>query len=434
MKFFCSMICNTAVALLLWSIPVTGSTGSAPDRPGHTPAQSPDFSDIPSSQTFDVATWNIEWFGHESRGPDDNELQYNNVIQIIDSLRPDLIGVQEIYNNSQFERLIEDLQDYDGFIAGYDGFEEGEPGLDVGFIYNTGVVTHHDDRLLGNRQSLNEYDWAYRYPLEFVFKVRIASTSYTMHAVVFHAKARSDQESYDRRLAASDQIKTGYFDQELLQVPLIFLGDYNDTVIGSTVDDDSPSPYKNFVDDPYYEVVSLPLEETGEASWPGTGSQYDASMFDHITINLLLSQQWMVGSEKVYRPSYIDNYISTTSDHYPVMARFDITGEATASEDLPESGSPATDLPFQTELKANYPNPFNPETTIPFRLAEAGRITLTIYNSIGQPVAQPVTGEFFNSGEHTIRFRASDLAGGLYLYKMELDNGSGFIRKMILLK
>ena len=84
------------------------------------------------------------------------------------------------------------------------------------------------------------------------------------------------------------------------------------------------------------------------------------------------------------------------------------------------------------ELSQNYPNPFNPTTKITFNIPEAGNVKLAIYNLLGQEVKVLVNG-FTEAGNHTVDFAGSNLASGIYLYKIEAN---GFIqtRKMTLLK
>ena len=400
-----------------------------------------DYSHIPHNRTFDVITWNIEWFGDETRGPDDIELQYRNVIEIIDSLQPDLIGVQEIYSNAQFDRLIDDLEHYEGFVTRYGWGGDPDAGMDAGFIYNTGTVvpTHH--RLLDNHSqaSLTPYYWASRLPLEFIFRVNLDGVSFSARAVVFHAKARSDKESYERRTDASREIKDNYFDPFFSNIPLIFMGDYNDRVIGSTYrsnDTTMPSPYQNFVEDTDYEVVTYSLDEAGEASWPGVGSSFPASMLDHITINEPWFGYWLEGSERVYRPDYIDNYLRTTSDHYPVKVRFDVTGSATAT-DHPGSGQQdhtQQHYPHKTQLLQNHPNPFNSQTTIPFELHEQRTVSIMVYNALGELVAEPVVNRQFNTGKHQVRVDASGWSSGIYLYRMNTGVGISDTGIMALIK
>ena len=84
------------------------------------------------------------------------------------------------------------------------------------------------------------------------------------------------------------------------------------------------------------------------------------------------------------------------------------------------------------ELSQNYPNPFNPSTTISFSLPQSGNVKLTVYNLLGEQVAELVN-EFREAGVHTINFTASNFNSGLYIYKIE---ASDFVqaRKMTLIK
>lgn len=97
------------------------------------------------------------------------------------------------------------------------------------------------------------------------------------------------------------------------------------------------------------------------------------------------------------------------------------------------SSDPQVEKPADFQLHQNYPNPFNPSTTIQFSLPEAQRITLEVFNTLGRRVAFLADNEVFNSGTHNIRFKASNLASGIYLYRIKAGNQQ-ISRKMILLK
>ncbi len=89
-------------------------------------------------------------------------------------------------------------------------------------------------------------------------------------------------------------------------------------------------------------------------------------------------------------------------------------------------------------LKHNYPNPFNPSTTIVFGLPEAADVTLEIYNSIGRKVATLVN-KRMEAGYHDLIWDASAVASGVYFYRMKArgnDSRSTFtkIQKMTLIK
>jgi photosystem II stability/assembly factor-like uncharacterized protein len=90
------------------------------------------------------------------------------------------------------------------------------------------------------------------------------------------------------------------------------------------------------------------------------------------------------------------------------------------------------DLPENFRLEQNYPNPFNPSTLIKYSLPRQSRITIIIYDALGKEITRLVDEEK-PAGEYSIEFNATDLASGLYVYRIQ---GEGFIdsRKMLLIK
>ena len=89
-------------------------------------------------------------------------------------------------------------------------------------------------------------------------------------------------------------------------------------------------------------------------------------------------------------------------------------------------------LPQKYTLAQNYPNPFNPTTRIQYTVPKDGNVKLTVYNIIGQEIAQLVNGEV-KAGTHEINFDASALTSGVYLYKLQVNNFTS-VKKMILMK
>ncbi|MBK6766458.1 MAG: T9SS type A sorting domain-containing protein [bacterium] len=89
-------------------------------------------------------------------------------------------------------------------------------------------------------------------------------------------------------------------------------------------------------------------------------------------------------------------------------------------------------VPLNYELGANYPNPFNPLTQIQIGLPEAQNVKLTVYDIMGREVARLADG-YFTAGYHTVSFDGTNLASGVYLYRVEAGN---FVasRKMVLMK
>ncbi len=89
-------------------------------------------------------------------------------------------------------------------------------------------------------------------------------------------------------------------------------------------------------------------------------------------------------------------------------------------------------LPTGFALEQNYPNPFNPTTEIQFVIPNTGQIILEIYNLVGQRVAILADGEY-PAGRHSITWDASNVASGVYLYRLNTDSGV-LSKKMVLLK
>ena len=77
--------------------------------------------------------------------------------------------------------------------------------------------------------------------------------------------------------------------------------------------------------------------------------------------------------------------------------------------------------PLQYKLEQNYPNPFNPTTTLSFTLAQASFVTLKVYNILGQEVAALINREQMDEGPQEIEFDASNLASGVYFYRIKAE-------------
>ncbi|MDP1677896.1 MAG: T9SS type A sorting domain-containing protein [Bacteroidota bacterium] len=89
-------------------------------------------------------------------------------------------------------------------------------------------------------------------------------------------------------------------------------------------------------------------------------------------------------------------------------------------------------LPGEYSLEQNYPNPFNPSTTFSYSLKNAGTVLLKVYNVIGQEVATLVN-EYQTSGTYSVKFDASKLSTGMYLYRISSGNFVQ-VKKMLLVK
>jgi len=102
-----------------------------------------------------------------------------------------------------------------------------------------------------------------------------------------------------------------------------------------------------------------------------------------------------------------------------------------ASLDLTNSEQENT-VPESVVLYQNYPNPFNPTTSISFELNKAQDVSLVVYNLLGQQVLTLVN-DRLESGQHRINVNASNLASGIYMYRL-ITNSQSLTKKMTLIK
>ncbi|RPI13221.1 MAG: T9SS C-terminal target domain-containing protein, partial [Ignavibacteriae bacterium] len=90
-------------------------------------------------------------------------------------------------------------------------------------------------------------------------------------------------------------------------------------------------------------------------------------------------------------------------------------------------------IPQTFALSQNYPNPFNPVTKINYDLPKDCKVTMVIYDILGREVLMLVNNEFKKAGRYTAIFNGSNLASGVYFYRIEADK---FVqsKKMVLVK
>ena len=93
---------------------------------------------------------------------------------------------------------------------------------------------------------------------------------------------------------------------------------------------------------------------------------------------------------------------------------------------------PENAIPDDYQLSQNYPNPFNPTTKIKFSVPQSSHVRLTVYDILGKEVARLVDSEM-NTGSHEIQWNATNMASGVYFYRMEAGDFVT-IKKMLLMK
>ncbi len=371
------------------------------------------YENIPIDSTFDIVTWNCEWLGYGagSYGPSDDDLQVQNVIKVFRKISADVYGIQEMSNTASFQTILDSLPEYGGYYAPFGQTQK------TAFLYKKQTVTPVSHDFL-----FTTGDWASgRYPYEFVFDYIQNGKSNRIHAINIHAKATTTNppNDYARRVTDMAQLKP-YFDTNRETDKLMLLGDYNDdldvSVVGGNV-----SPYAAFVSDvANYKPISKFFSDNG------IGTHSGGSTLDHMIVSNELAVSYLDSTIRLENISFIPGYLSTTSDHYPVSARFKFSGGASVSVNN------RNDLPETFLIYGNYPNPFNPTTKLSFSIPENGNVDITVFNLLGQKVGS-IFWSNLNRGYHEIPFDGSKLSSGIYYYSVQF-NGNIKTGKFILSK
>lgn len=129
---------------------------------------------------------------------------------------------------------------------------------------------------------------------------------------------------------------------------------------------------------------------------------------------------------------YADN-ITATGKYFYRLKQVDFDGTFTYSNIIETE----VEGPQVFNLSQNYPNPFNPSTMIKFSLPVDSRVTIELFNTLGEKVDE-LTNRDYSIGNHEINFDASDLSNGIYYYTISANgvDGSSFVstKKMVLIK
>lgn len=137
-------------------------------------------------------------------------------------------------------------------------------------------------------------------------------------------------------------------------------------------------------------------------------------------------------STETHAYSYTDRNVNTGSYNYR-LKQVDFDGTYEYSEVV----NVVVPVPAVFALEQNYPNPFNPSTMIEFKLKVDSKVSLKVFDVLGQEVANLVNANLA-AGSHRVDFNASSLNTGVYLYRLEATgiDGTNFVdvKKMILTK
>ncbi|HPF51768.1 MAG TPA: T9SS type A sorting domain-containing protein [Draconibacterium sp.] len=315
------------------------------DLPCATEFTADDGLGISKDATLDIVTWNIEWFGDEGNSPagaNADMVQKDSVKAVLNSLDADIYAVEEVSDDALFAEMVSEMNGYDYVLSEYvSNPDQSGVKQKVGFIYKTSTVSLVETKPLlasihplyngGDGSALVDYPdddytrfWASgRLPFMLVADVTINGATTRYNVIDIHARANSSSDAllrYEMRKYDVEVLKDS-LDQYYSDANIVLVGDYNDDVDVTVADvPTTVTSYINYVDDPEdYSTVTGVLSAGGFRSYV-----FETDMIDHISITNELFENYIVGSARVHYEVYSSNYTSTTSDHFPVSARFQV--------------------------------------------------------------------------------------------------------------
>lgn len=182
---------------------------------------------------------------------------------------------------------------------------------------------------------------------------------------------------------------------------------------------------KNLLKDSKSKRISIDASNSGHLYLSDTTKVFFSEDYGENMQEILEFEEEVTGIYK--KPDSDILYVLTKTDLYKVE-----NGQPTSIKQIPVSNEESPEIPNAVSLKQNYPNPFNPTTTIEFELDKSTFTKLTVYDVVGRKVRELVN-EKRPAGTNTIEFNATNLASGVYLYRLEA-NGVVQTKRLTLIK
>ncbi|MBC8415887.1 MAG: T9SS type A sorting domain-containing protein [Candidatus Cloacimonetes bacterium] len=186
-------------------------------------------------------------------------------------------------------------------------------------------------------------------------------------------------------------------------------------------------------------VLPIPQNPVAVFNYPMVFVTWDPILGDRDFVSFSVYRNGVEIATGITGTNYPDPDLPSGTYIYNITAVYDGGWESDPSVDAEVEvvGSGNIPVPVQTELIGNFPNPFNPETTISFSLKETANVGITIFNLKGEKIRTLIDGEK-NAGSYNVIWKGIDKNGnivpsGIYFYRLKSQSYSR-IQKMILLK
>ncbi len=269
---------------------ITNDTGPAPLPPA------------PPAGGLRVATWNVERFPKHAR-------TVSGIVDFIANERIDLLGLQEIGNVREFERLVSVLPDHTGYISfGDDGFTR------VGLIHSNALVVDDVERLFADDRNAFP-----RSPLKANVEVLgdDGEVLFDFTFIVVHLKAGGDEPSRLRRIRAIERLDAYCREATEVEEDIVIVGDYNDEIL----DVDELNVFGPILDAPErYRFLTREEEESRDFSFLPF-----PRVLDHILVTTSALDEYGAGTTEIIHLEEENlNYERLVSDHVPVLSIFEL--------------------------------------------------------------------------------------------------------------
>jgi endonuclease/exonuclease/phosphatase family metal-dependent hydrolase len=359
--------------------------------PNPLAAQSNDLADLEfgTPTNFDVATWNIEFF------PKEGQETIDYVIEIIEEMELDVIAIQEIDDENQFEELLDLLQ-------GYEGFYQENSFLGLGFIYNAQSVTLEESYELYTGSDFGNPFPRRPLVMELTFMGEHSFTVINNHFKCCGDSFLDENDFWDEetRRAYASELLLDYMDSFLPTENVIMLGDLNDLLT-------DPAPHNVFqtlIDSENYLFADMGIAQGGVGQWsfPSWPSHLDHILISDELYSVLLSAETQIETIQIddFFPGGFNGYEDFVSDHLPVAIGFN------PESIVPLSSIEALDNGFKVRI---YPNPTSGIVNITTKGKERPS-ELYVSDYLGRKVRR------FKGGliDETVTLDLTDLPNGIY--------------------
>lgn len=367
--------------------------------------------------TLEVVSWNIEWFGSASNGPTNKNLQEANVVKLLKWMNADLYGLVEVVDTMRMRRVVDQMGNTEfGYVISPFCTQATQPsgnawltGQKLAFIYRKSVFSNISTRGMMRNSATANTNWASgRFPFMFSAIATLEGVSKQMNVILIHAKAGSTESDYLKRLGGSQELKDT-LDIYYSSANTLIIGDFNDALHNSIYPGASVSSYNPIVmdstDADHYKSVTMSLGMAGQSSMINYPNVIDNHVISNEVTSVFIKSSPKVVTDVVTQiPDYVTAH--NTSDHYPVLTRYDFNGTVV-------TGLPS--IPISAAGVQARPNPVVSDLHVSTRTTHRA-MRMRIFNSSGMQVFE-LERKVWMNGE-SIRIPMQNLPSGIYILEL----------------